>query len=452
MRIAWFTPFPPEKSAIGEYSATIVAELLKFCDVDIWVSLSDRDDINLVDERYGKSFTIINFNVSPERVPSLASYDAVVYNMGNNLQFHKDIYEVSREYPGIVILHDYVLHHFFAGYHLDFKGSNEAYIKDMEWNHGAAGRQLAKDIVSGKAPRVWETDDVLRYPLNRSALDNSPGVITHSSFVKDKIRGYYRHPVRRLNFPTPPLMNLSDGREARRRLGIPDDRILILTFGEVNPNKRIDKVITMLGRNPHLAENIIYAVVGREHRGYYDIRPLIEKCGLSNIRVAGYQPKETLIDYISACDICMNLRNPTMGESSWSLLQVLFAGKVAFVTRTGWYDELPDDVVVKVDPESEEESLSAGLHALCGDRELRTSMGFSAKRFAQDTFSTKTFCEELVDFVAEVKQHAVTLRLIDSVSDELISMGVPLDTGVIDVVAGELSKMTKAPSSGVRGA
>jgi glycosyltransferase involved in cell wall biosynthesis len=443
MKIAWFTPFPPEKSAIGEYSATVVTVLSKFCNVDIWISLSDSDDIDMVGDRYKKTFNIVNFNNNPELIASLTSYDAVIYNMGNNILFHKDIYEVSMAHPGIVILHDYVLHHFFAAYYLTFKKSNKDYVKDMEWNHGTAGRKLAENILSGKAHRIWETDDVWRYPLNRSALDNTLGVITHSNFVKERIKDYYKEPVLKLNFPTPLDIDFKDSRKARQKLGIPDDKILMLTFGGVIPNKRIDKVIKVLGENPDLAEKVIYAIIGKENRNHYNIRPLIEKYGLNSVRMLGYQPKEVLIDYISACDIGMNLRNPTLGESSWSLIQMLFAGKPAFVTKSGWYDELPDEVVVKIDPENEEEILSASIKALCSDKGLYSSMGLSAKRFAQDNFSTDAYCKKLIDFVVEVKQHMMALRLIDTVSTELSLMGVSEDMKVIDTVASEIYRIIK---------
>jgi hypothetical protein len=65
----------------------------------------------------------------PALFPLLKTYDVIVYNMGNNAEFHAGIYEVMQRYPGIIILHDYVLHHFFAGYWLDKKEKPELYFK-----------------------------------------------------------------------------------------------------------------------------------------------------------------------------------------------------------------------------------------------------------------------------------------------------------------------------------
>ena len=51
---------------------------------------------------------------------------------------------------------------------------------------------------------------------------------------------------------------------------------------------------------------------------------------------------------MAACDVLVNLRYPTMGETSGSVIRALSLGKPLVVSDVGWFRELPDDVVLKV--------------------------------------------------------------------------------------------------------
>ncbi len=45
------------------------------------------------------------------------------------------------------------------------------------------------------------------------------------------------------------------------------------------------------------------------------------------VRVLGFVPIEKFVDYMGACDIILNLRYPTVGETSGSLQRALGLGK-----------------------------------------------------------------------------------------------------------------------------
>ena len=46
---------------------------------------------------------------------------------------------------------------------------------------------------------------------------------------------------------------------------------------------------------------------------------------------------------MAACDVLVNLRYPTMGETSGSVIRALSLGKPLVVSDVGWFSELPDD-------------------------------------------------------------------------------------------------------------
>ena len=65
---------------------------------------------------------------------------------------------------------------------------------------------------------------------------------------------------------------------------------------------------------------------------------------------------------MAACDVLVNLRYPTMGETSGSVIRALSLGKPLVVSDVGWFSELPDDAVLKVPvDDTEVDVLAAAL-------------------------------------------------------------------------------------------
>src|SRR5207245_9440054 len=65
-----------------------------------------------------------------------------------------------------------------------------------------------------------------------------------------------------------------------------------------------------------LVPNLKMILVGEPHPEF-PIEPMIRALGLSaNVRLLGFTPIEDFVGYLDACDIVLNLRYPTVGESS----------------------------------------------------------------------------------------------------------------------------------------
>ena len=87
---------------------------------------------------------------------------------------------------------------------------------------------------------------------------------------------------------------------------------------------------------------------------------------------------------MAACDACVLLRAPTMGETSGSAIRTLSLGKPLVVSDVGWFAELPDDVALKVPVGGDEEiaALDAALERLAdpGDRRAHGRGGARVRR------------------------------------------------------------------------
>src|SRR5438874_9127248 len=179
MKIAYFSPFPPQRTGIASYSARLVSELQKVVAVQCYdVESKIVDELQL----HIKGFSL------GSRISDLASFDAVFYNLGNNPYYHLWIYTVLRQWPGIVILHDVVLYYLFAG------AGRDAFVKHFFANYGH--RRI------GELERLLDAcpnQDLLRYPhpercpMVESIFPYAHQIVVHNRDAQAQIRslGYF---------------------------------------------------------------------------------------------------------------------------------------------------------------------------------------------------------------------------------------------------------------------
>ncbi len=433
MRIAWFTPFS-RQSGIGRCSSEIVRHLSQLADVHVWHP--ETNDLRETDVTR-RAFTSAD-SVNPQ---ALAEYDLLVYNLGNYLPFHGEIYRLSQRFPGLCILHDFVMHHFFSDYYLERLRAPRHYVLTMKRLYGEHGRRTAEGIVTGKRRHVCESEEVLDFPFFEEAIRGAYGVITHAEFLRQRVERVFAGPVARFWLPYEPLAGVRV--LSRSELGVPEDGLLLVTVGHVNPNKRIHVVIDALGRNPGLTRNLTYAVLGPADPAYQNrLTAAVKAHKLERVvRFLGYVSDEVLHSYITHAGACVNLRYPAMEGASGSAIEEMMQGKAMLVTDTGSFAELPDDCVIKVNPAREQDEVAAGLTKLVMDGELREALGKRAAEFAQRNFRPETYARNLVRFAREVLGAKPLLQLSDRLAGELTAMGVNADMEIVETVSRECCQL-----------
>src|SRR5690554_3760351 len=116
MNIGVVTPWPPDRSGIADYAYDLAKGLIKLnTDLTIY-TLSDSP-------RVLSGCAIVN--TQDYTSWPLHRHDLVVYQVGNNTQFHAHMLSLLSQYRGVVHLHDYVLHHMFAAITHQKGGWNE---------------------------------------------------------------------------------------------------------------------------------------------------------------------------------------------------------------------------------------------------------------------------------------------------------------------------------------
>jgi SAM-dependent methyltransferase len=125
-------------------------------------------------------------------------------------------------------------------------------------------------------------------------------------------------------------------------------------------------------------------LVGEEHPDF-PVRSLRRTLDLTeSVRIIGFAPIEDFVGYMAAADIVLNLRYPTVGESSGSLLRAMGLGRAVIVSDVGGFREFPDEVCLKAPVDrTEEDTLFEYLNLLVSRPQLAQSMGERARNYVE---------------------------------------------------------------------
>ncbi|MGC8780461.1 MAG: glycosyltransferase family 4 protein [Anaerolineae bacterium] len=385
-RIAYFSPLPPTRSGIADYSAELLPHLAQAARITLFVAEPEQVAAELraaFEVRPITDFGRVHWQ-----------YDIALYQMGDSL-CHEAMYPVLLRYPGITVLHDHGLHHFMATRTIP-RGDFAGYVREMGYALGAEGVDLAYRIARGEAGHPFQAA-----PLNERVLDRSLGVIVHSRYAADKIRAVRPH-LSVAVIPAP-IAIASASLRTRQELGCPDDALLFVSAGQVISNKQLTLALDAFARLRADYPQARYVVVGDELKHDLDLPAWLAQRGLNDaVTMTGYlADKADFIAWIAAADVLVNLRYPTVGETSATALRGLAAGRPVIVSDHGWYAELPDDVCVKVTP-NDEEAVYQAMRRLAGDAALRRAIGQRAAAYAQREHSLAGAAQRYLDFIGKI--------------------------------------------------
>jgi glycosyltransferase involved in cell wall biosynthesis len=294
-------------------------------------------------------------------------------------------------------MHEGNLHHLIAELTIK-RGNWDAYLDEVKLNGTA--EQMAYALAHVRTLRVGP--DYEGIAMTRRLLAASLGVIVHSHFVARLMREQgYTGPMAVV--PHGASMPVTQRAATRAQLGLDDATPLIGAFGYLKPYKRIAESLRALRRLVRVNPRVKMILVGESHPEL-PVDQLIRTLGLNDhVRVLGFVPIDKFVDHMDACDIVLNLRYPTVGETSGSLQRALGLGKAVIVSNVGSFAELPDDVCLKVGVGPEEEDLIFEfLNLVTARPDLAQAMGNRAKRWIARECNWGSVADRYVDFLRQV--------------------------------------------------
>ncbi|WP_313706120.1 glycosyltransferase [Massilia sp.] len=371
-RLAYVSPLPPARSGIADYSAELVPELARYYDVDLVV---DQDGVS--DPYIAANFPLRSVTWFDAHAHE---FDRVLYHFGNS-PFHQHMFPMLERHPGIVVLHDFylgnIVHHLCEHGYLP-----GLFRQSLYYSHGFSA--LADLVRNGLHAAVW------KYPNNKPVLDQAVGVIVHARYPQQLACEWYG-PSSVRNWATLPLLR---GRragasraQARQQLGLSPSEFVVCTFGMLGPTKRNTALLAAWGASPLAQDPHCRLVfVGSNDGGAYGREFLLElermKCA-GKAELTGFVDTERYALWLAACDVAVQLRSKSRGETSAAVLDCLLHGLPTIVNAHGANAELPADVMYRLSDDFSQEELIEALTRLHADPLRRADLAACASAFIE---------------------------------------------------------------------
>lgn len=381
----WFTPLPPQRNGIADYSAILLAEMAKsractvFCE-DLATGLPKGVDI-----------------ADPAQAfRHLAPDSPILHQIGNN-GGHVFVLKALRQFGGVVSLHDLSLLYLYEL----ASPRVEDVLGHIRRTTGALGSAYV---------RHWEENGIktaanyVLFDLVGEILSHARKVIVHSHYARNKLAAIHGHSAADKTVVIPhfaPKLRAGARDAERQKTAVYRQTPLILTSGFATRAKRFDWIVDALDglARAGLAFHWIHA--GEERAEEFDLSGAIKTrpALVDRSKITGYLSEEMLDGYIAAADIVINLRFPSVGESSGTLARAFSAGCCCIVSDTAAYSEIPRDAVIHVPVFDTVAALSRALEALIGSPELRAILGSRAKIFAETELSLASVAARYLDCI-----------------------------------------------------
>lgn len=378
-RVAIVTPWPNQQTGIANYIYRLMPFLSKYLDIDIFVDNTLDTEQPLLPNIYGGRYLI------GELEGKYQEYDDIIYQFGNSTKHHSEIYRMFRKHTGIAEIHDFVLNPFF--YHSYYlKSEREIYRQALIDGYGTEGEQHYNNIVSGKTE-----SDAFTYPMSCAISNKAKKTIVHNEWSYRQlasVKPTYYIPL--MAFENDILCK-NERRKAESnlysRIDYQEDEILIGCFGWVNENKRPKNVLRSVLELKKMGYPVKLVFFGQSnYRAFNDI--VNNNLFCSCVKISGFLDRAEYQIALERCDIVVNLRYPSMGESSGTLCEAFKEGKPVIVTAINQYLEFPDEVCWKLPlGENEVPILTEMLKCLIDCPEVRAGLGRNAKVYADSVIN-----------------------------------------------------------------
>ena len=392
MKIAWFSPLIPEHTEIANHTERLRPALEKYFEPRF---ISEQPGGFSEPARGAFYPYTLGYSVH-DLLPWLNLVDLPIYNLGNNPTFFCKTWFLSQAKPGVVVLHDIRLHHFFEGIYRATFYDKPRYLEIMQEHYGPPG------VEAGEA--YWRQELTIdfmaqHFPMTAWAIRNALAVVVHTTHARDAVSRLTSQPVWMLPLPfdvrpvpeaSPAPMAFTPERPAR-----------LVLFGYLNLNRRVIEFLEALSA---MDERTLFEVtiIGTVFN-LTQVRETIEAMGLdSRVAFYGHVSDEELDAALAAADLAINLRHPTMGEASASQLRIWNSALASLVTQADGYAVMPPETVFFVRPEHERQDIQAHLRQLLRHPAHFRQVGWRGKRHLQANHAPEVYAQKL-------REHCATL-------------------------------------------
>jgi glycosyltransferase involved in cell wall biosynthesis len=358
LSLALVSPLPPTPSGIADYTAELAPALAAHYAVTLVSAEPPQDALA------GRLPWMSEEDFALEG----GRFDRVLYQIGNNPMHARSLTELLPRIPGVITLH-------------------ESAITDLRnW------LDLRADASEPRTTRLAREEGYpaifSRRELAGSAgpLAEALGVVLHSGHARWLLAIEYGEAAL-AHVAILPLMRqpvaLPARAAARAALGLPEDALVVASFGIITPQKLPERVMSSFVGLARQLPSARLVFVGEAQGGGAGLEAEAERLGLGNrVTLTGRVLPELYRLWLAACDLAVQLRRSSRGETSAAAKDVLMAGLPLIANRHGAMAEMEASGCLLIAEAAEPAELSAALLELGQDDALRAAMGQQARLWA----------------------------------------------------------------------
>ncbi len=391
MRVAIFSPLPPQRSGIAHYTAELLPLLSSKHEIDLYTDCAEP--YSSVDSSLNV-FNAHDFVWKRKRV----SYEHVIYQLGN-ATCHDYMWPYLAHYPGHLVLHDGHVHHSRARSLLS-TGREDTYRKEFAFSHSDCPSDVAELGVQGLLGHLTYFWPMLGVPMTVAR-----SVSVHNARLAEELQRNYSHSritTIRMGV-TDPTSTLNDSmrNSIRRTLGLSSEHVVFAAYGNLTPEKRIPQILRSIKKLKQTHPFIRLLLVGHSV-AHYDAKADAQALGIDHlVTYTDYIADSDLPQYLAAADVYLCLRWPSTGETSASMIRCLAMGKPIITTDLALNRDMPmlltpwawtlshpwkntfdaQPLGVAIDILDEDHSLEITLRRLSTDANLRKQLGLRARQY-----------------------------------------------------------------------
>lgn len=355
LRVAMWTPLPPLRTGVADYSVELLENLSTTYAVEVFVDDGYVPDLNVL-----RRFTVQHFSAFTRR-QAQASFDLIIYQLESSA-FYRYIYDALQHYPGVVVLHD------------------------LAWGYGVSARFTTRHR------RLALLD---KHHLLQEIVNHSQTLVVHLEAVERDLKTRFAQ-ARVRNVPrgvADPLLDLHTLNPSliRIELGLPPEAFVVGVFGMVDSTKRLDVVFKAFQALLHEHPNSFLVIVGDTPVANYkhQLAGLARRLKIfdrvvctGHLALSKAEESRLFDQWLAACDVVVSLRYPSRQQMSGSLARAIAAGNPVIITDLPEWDFIPSDFCWRVAPDAQEvETLADYLRQLASDEALRSQAAHQARAY-----------------------------------------------------------------------
>lgn len=368
--VNFFSPFPPTQSGVSDYSLTMVKSLSR--DNDILAMVKTRQERDFLSKQGIAASVYENLSVP---------VGLNIYQVGNSAA-HGYLFKTALCIPGIVVIHDLLLHGLIKNAIL---GNNDrAEYKSLMEFEGPSGLLVAERTLLGDFKPFYSAF----VGGHKRLVERSLCVVVHSNWAAQFVRSENK------TVPIHVIPHFCDDhfapaeredriRTTRDQLGISNESFVLSHFGFVTESKQLNLLIKIsLLLQEKLDLHLLIAGAGS--------RDLLstEKFNLSLVRkktIVNHLPEQMLNDSILASNLISLLRYPSSGETSGIGARCLAVGRPVICFDYYAYSDFPRDVAIHIPVDTfDAEAAATAILAAVTTPEFMKKREAAALRWAGD--------------------------------------------------------------------